>query len=349
MSRSRAITALNGQRTDRIAQWEFLSHPGIIKKATGFDPYQAPRDSWLRFVERYDIDAINWPVIENAPRSQDGLVKADNEAVIDQWGLRDMAWTVDPPLKTPEQILAFDPRPKNKDAIKQKVDLSWSNYELHQRNYGERLLYVPGSYMQVLHYMTNFADWEVFLTTMLEYPEECRALFDRCAENSRGIMEELAQTDAPMILCHEDLCATRGPIFAPEFLRREIFPRFQWIFEPAKQAGKKIVYLSDGKVEALAADILAVGADGLMVEAENDLEKIVKLVGPNGIVVGGCDTRLLTTSTPEKVYEHVKEKVAIGRRIPGFFFCLVGEAPQNVPTENLEAYFDAFREYGKNS
>jgi hypothetical protein len=347
MSRDRALCALNGQRSDRIAQWEFLSHPGLIQRATGLDPYERTREAWLAFVEKYDIDAINWPVIENAPRRRAGVTGASGGAVIDQWGLREMAWVVEPPLKTPEQILAFDPRPKKTAEIRQKVDLSWANYELHQKAYGERLLYVPGNYMQVLHYMTNFADWEVFLVTMLERPEECRALFDRCAENSRRVLEELAQTDAPLIICHEDLCNTQGLIFSPDFLRREIFPRYKWIFEPVKRAGKRLVFLSDGKVEDIVADILAAGADGVMVEAENDLEKIVNLVGPNGIVVGGCDTRLLTTGTPEEVREHTREKVEIAKRIPGFFFCLVGEAPQNVPTENLEAYFDAFGEFGR--
>ena len=48
-------------------------------------------------------------------------------------------------------------------------------------------------------------------------------------------------------------------------------------------------------------------------------------------------------------YADVSLRMGQARKLAGFFFALAGEAPQNVPAENMEAYFDACREFGRRS
>ncbi len=106
---------------------------------------------------------------------------------------------------------------------------------------------------------------------------------------------------------------------------------------------------SDGLVEPIAQDLMDTGADGLFLEPMNDIAKLVDLVGPEGILWGGGSSVVVTTGTPETIRADVRRRMEEARRLSGFFFALGGEAPQNVPSENLEAYLAACREYGKRS
>ena len=57
---------------------------------------------------------------------------------------------------------------------------------------------------------------------------------------------------------------------------------------------------------------------------------------------GGCDTgHVLPNETPEKIKEHVKRQVDIGRTGGGFIFQQVHNIMTNVPPENIVAMFDA--------
>ena len=345
MSRDRAMEALAGRHTDRVAQLEFLAHAAFFRSVTGLDPYEKPNEAFLAFLERFDIDATLMGGL-GPPRVREGQVLRDGHHAYTMWGFKETSWLAEPIYKTREEILAFDPRRHDPSSLQEKADRYCSHWEQTQKLYGDRALYVPGHYQLVLHYMPFYCDWRVFMEALAMEPDKCRPLLDRCTDYSIEIFEALARTPAPLIIAHEDLCSARGPIFSPEFLRREVFPRFARIYEPVKRAGKRLLAISDGFIEPIAADLMAAGADGLFIEPMNDIDRMIDLVGPGGIIVGGGNTRTLTTGTPDEVAQDVRVNIEKAKRLPGFFFCLGGEAPQNVPVENLEAYFDACRRYG---
>jgi hypothetical protein len=345
MSRKRAIDALAGRQTDRVAQLEFLAHEAFFRKVTGLDPYEKPNEAFLAFLESCKIDATLMPGL-GRPRVRPGQMLRDGHHAYTAWGFKETPWLAEPIYKTPEEILAFDPRTHDASSLQEKTDRCCDGYERAQSLFGDRALYVPGHYQLVLHYMPFYCDWRVFMELLALESDRCRPLLDRCTDYSIEVFEAMARTPAPLIIAHEDLCSARGPIFSPEFLRREVFPRFARIYEPVKRAGKRLLAISDGFIEPIAADLMAAGADGLFIEPMNDIDRMIDLVGPGGIIVGGGDTRTLTTGTPEEVAAEVKTSIEKAKRLPGFFFCLGGEAPHNVPVENLEAYFDACRQYG---
>ncbi len=64
------------------------------------------------------------------------------------------------------------------------------------------------------------------------------------------------------ILCGEDLCSQRGPLVSPDLLRREYFPRVEYVFEPLLEAGAQLVWHGDGDYRPLVDDVLACGAAG---------------------------------------------------------------------------------------
>lgn len=346
MSCKRAVNALAGKRTDRVAQMEIFTHPEFFQYITGIDPYRKTAEAWAGFLESLDIDATIIGFIET-PRIRDEEMQQGDHHTYAQWGLRDTPYLMDPYYKTADEILAFDPRTHDSSTLQEKVDRYCAGYEKAEKLFGDHTLYVPGHYQLVLHYMPFYCDWQVFMETLALEPDKCRSLFDRCASYSIEVFEALAQTPASVIVAHEDLCSTSGPIFSPDLLRREVFPRFAQIYEPVKRAGKRILAFGEGCVEEIARDLLDAGADGIFIDQNNDIEKMIDLVGPNGLLVGGGNTLTVSNGTPDEIRTEIKTNMAFAKRLPGFFFCLSGEAPQNVSVENLEVYFEACREFGK--
>jgi uroporphyrinogen-III decarboxylase len=345
MSRKRALAALRGETTDRVPLIELAAHPDFMKQITGADPYEKTAEVFADYLTRMDMDASILGCLPT-PRTKDESVEQDEHHVYTQWGLRDTPWLTKPLYATMDEVLGFDPRKHDRSSPQEKVDRYCRDYETAQRLFGESVQYMPGHYQLVLHYVPFYCDWAVFLEALILQPERCRGLFDRCAEYSLEVFEALAQTPAPAIIAHEDLCSARGPIYPPHILRKEIFPRFAEIFSPVKKAGKRILAFGEGKIEEIAADLLEAGADGVFVDQNNNLEAMVELVGRQGLIVAGIDTLTLTNGSPDQIRRKIAQRMAVAKRIPGFFFCVTGETPQNVPVENLQTYFDACREYG---
>lgn len=345
MSLQRALRALHGEPVDRVPLLEWNAPPEFLRQATGFDPYQNPEEAWFRFLEIYDLDATMraWA---GAPAARDGAVRHEGDRAYTQWGLGETPWLLNPPYRTPEEILAFDPRTHDRSSLQQKIDGFCRGHEEAQKKCGDRVLLIPGHFQLVLHYMPYWCDWAVFLELLANEPDRCRPLFDRCESYTAEITEAWSHAPTPAFIAHEDLCSARGPIFDPDFLRREIFPRYRRIYEPLKRRGVKVLATSDGWIEPIAQDFLDAGADGLFIEPMNDIGKMVDLVGPRGILWGGGSSVAVTTGTPETVREDVRRRMAQARRLPGFFFALAGEAPQNVPAENFQAYLEACAQYG---
>ena len=346
MSLQRAIDTLNGEPTDRVALLEWNAPPQFLLEATDVDPYEEPEEAWLSFLEMFDIDAT-LRGRTGIPKTRDGGVRRDGHYAYTQWGLGETSWLVDPVYKTPEEILAFDPRTHDRSSLQEKVDNFCKSYETVRERYGDRVLYIPGHYRLVLHYMPFWCDWQVFMEVLALEPEKCRPLFDRCESYSIEVIEAWSHSSTPAFIAHEDLCSARGPIFSPDFLRREIFPRYRRIYEPLKRRGIKVLATSDGLIEPIAKDFLDAGADGLFIEPMNDIGKMVELVEPGGVLWGGGSSVVVTTGTPRTIREDVRRRMEQARSLPRFFFALGGEALHNVPSENFQAYLDACSEYGK--
>ena len=346
MSRQRAIDALRGQKTDRVAQMVELSHPGFLQHVSGLDPYEKTAEALAKTLKHLDVDTSILGYLE-PPRLRNGQTRQDDHYTYTQWGVRETPWLTNPYYKTVDEILAFDPRTHDSSTLQEKVDRYCAHYENTERLFSNSVLYVPGHYQLVLHYMPFYCDWAVFMETLALEPDRCRFLFDRCASYSIEVFEALAQTPAPLIIAHEDLCSTKGPIFSPALPRQEVFPRFAQIYEPVKRAGKRILAFGEGSIEEIAPDLLEAGADGLYLDQGNNIEAMIDLVGNNGLLVGGCNTMTISAGTADEIQAEVQAKMSLAKKLPGFFFSLTGEAPEDVPVENLEVYFEACREFGK--
>ena len=175
-----------------------------------------------------------------------------------------------------------------------------------------------------------------------------RVLWEPWARVSRKQFEALAAIDEEVIFCHDDIAMTSGPVFRPDFYEKYIFSRYEWIMQPVLDAGKKVVFVSDGNIEVFLDRLLQLPISGIMFEnPATPFERVLETWGAaqRGFI-GGISTSILTLGTPEEVRTHTREVIEKGSRYPGFIISSCGQLPGNIPMDNILAYFQMRDEMG---
>jgi uroporphyrinogen decarboxylase len=153
------------------------------------------------------------------------------------------------------------------------------------------------------------------------------------------------------ILTGEDICTQRGPMVSPEFLRKEYFPRLEYVWEPLLDAGAKLVWHCDGDWRPLLDDVLACGVGGLQGfqrECGMELEWIVDRRTRDGdplLIFGPMQvTTTLPFGTPQEVAAEVQRAMAVCRDKASLVFFTSNTINPDVPLENIQAFWGAVLE-----
>ena len=139
---------------------------------------------------------------------------------------------------------------------------------------------------------------------------------------------------------------SQGAFLHPDFYRRAIFPRYAELWRPLREAGKKVLFCSDGNFIEFLDDVAAAGADGFIFEPMVPLEEVVRRYGRTHVVVGSkVDCRTMTFGTKEAVRAEIDSTLELACGCPGFIFAVGNHIPANVPVEIALFYFDYLRKH----
>ena len=212
---------------------------------------------------------------------------------------------------------------------------------------GDRALSgVPGWYNTFFMWPLLTFGWELFLTVALTRPDEMRRIMADFGQISLKVFRAWARTDAVMVTSHDDLCYTRGSIFDPAWLCRNVYPWYERLWAPLREAGIKVVWISDGRVDDVAEDIFACGADGLMGEPHTNLAEIARK-HPDKILLGNVDNRVLMHGTKADIRADVARCTGFGKDLPGYFYSVTNHLTYDLPVNAVRHYFDACQELGR--
>jgi uroporphyrinogen-III decarboxylase len=156
--------------------------------------------------------------------------------------------------------------------------------------------------------------------------------------------EAWAKSDAPVIMSHDDITWTSGPVFAPDWYRKYIFPWYKKFWRPVKEAGKKLMFTSDGTYHMFFDDLVQCGPDMFVMEPTTDMAMFAQKYGKTHGFVGNADTRILLLGKKDDIYREVKRCMDIGKECPGFIMAVGNHIPANTPIENALHYNDAYME-----
>jgi hypothetical protein len=353
MSYERGFKRLHLQPTDMVGQVEWTSP--ISREAmlslTGIDPMQNTEAAFLRLYEVFDLD-VSWggapagqPLDWDHPEQYAGQRMS-------QWGVfasyfqENGAHLAPRKFSSPEEVFEFDPLSYDARTEEELQDFYQNGWDAAARQLGERCLPLPSYYTTLFHWGIAIFGWENFMAAAALYPQRYERLLDGFFEISRRHLAALAALDGPpALISHDDIAMTRGLVFRPDWYREYIIPRYRELWQPAREHGKKVIFCSDGNYQELMPDIAEAGARGFIIEPLIDLAWLAREYGQTHVIIGGVDTKVLQSATPEGVWAEVERVFNALGHCPGFFVNASGQLTHLISPENMRAYLEATRHF----
>ena len=329
--------ALNMQWTERVARTEYNDNNEIVR-------YFAERCPGKSFVDAIHLDYL-WCVHDGYVDWNKGRVTDMGHAVYVEDG-SDFHPSQPCPFNTVDEVLNFNAIAEyGKEDFRELVAFYEKWYQDSQTANDQVIS--GGYYKTIVSGAIQAFGWEMLLEAAGENPT-------RFGEDVLGSIFELslhhykawAETSIEVFMCHDDMVWTAGPFMHPDFYRKYIFPRFAELWRPLREAGKRIIFCSDGTYDMFLDDLAAAGADGFCFEPTNDLAMMVRRFGQTHVLMGGADCRTLSFGTLEEVEQEMRDVFALARACPGFIFATGNHFPANIPLSHAVRYFELIEELG---
>jgi len=350
--RERVERTLNLQPVDRVALHDQVSYnPGVVslytgKEIAGFD--YGVED--VGEVIRQTLDACFPPV---APCGTQRVTDADGFTVQhDNW----TTWRVSRPFAD-DDVAAW------RDYVQRRTEsLRTATFDAEQARSAYRawLLSLQALVGETVIIPTDnsvglCACWDrlgltAFSYLYAEHPEVVADFMEAWTE--REVRKARAVADpalTPVILIADDFATKQGPIFSPEFLRREHFPCVRRLTEAWHEYGLKVLYHSDGNWKSVIPDLVDCGVDGFYcLEPAHGMDAVeLKQTWPRHVWAGGLDgVDLLERGAPEQVRQEVRRQLeeTDALRTGGLFIGSSSEINPPIPPENYRAMVEAVGE-----
>jgi len=359
MAPSDRYLALMGLAPRRIPHWEHWSCPDAETYLTGIDYYEHPKLCREKMRELYP--QLNLGV----PKADDPKPRPEHQADTGKgrWGdaNRDY-WQQEEASRrfgSIEDMLAFSPLKQGDfTGWHVVVDGDYSSeeviYRCHRAAYpaewGDKA--PAGSDASAGFYNTMFMwpllvfGYENFLTLCLEPAFE--RIMDEFAEINRRVFRAFARLPVNFVVCHDDIVLASGPVCSPQWMHKYIFPRYEEFWGMLKAAGKEVIFMVDGCVDAYVDDVIACGARGIISEPYTDYKAIARRhEGKNLFLAGEGDNRILTRNDPAEIDAMVRSMVQTARMTGGYMMCIGNHIPWNVTPEGIQRYLDRSAEWAR--
>jgi len=346
-----------GLGPERVSHWEHWSCPDAETHITGIDYYEHPRQCRLRLVEMYPqlerslgIPADDTP----KPRPTLGLGEASSnpQRHTVRWGDGESGTWLhgEAHFEDAEAVFAFSPLESadfSDMPVVERRDYTDEEklYEAYRARYpaewGDRP--PEGKAVSVGFYNTMFMwplltfGWELFLQTCLDARFE-RLMYE-FAEINRRVFRVFARLPVRFVVCHDDIVTSRGPVCSPQWMRKYVFPRYEEFWSMVRSAGKEVIFMADGCMDAYADDVIACGARGIVTEPYTDFKALARR-HENVTLAGEGDNRILMRNDADEIEAMVRGMVQTARMTGGYFMCIGNHIPWNTPPEAVKRYLD---------
>ena len=334
---------INLRPTARVAHTEYCRHNAPLMETVCEAASRAAGEP-VGFLDAWEFD-LDWRVDDGPINwAEAGRVTDMGHAEFQRDGVDKRAAAVCP-FRNVEEVLAFDAVDEyglpEFDALVDYYETLWQQKQAENPNQ----IYTAGYYKTIISGAIQAFGWDMLLEAAARR-DAFETVLDSFFRRSLFYYRAWAQTSAPVFVCHDDMVWGGGPFMHPDVYRRVLFPRYRELWAVLKDAGKKVLFCSDGTWTEFLDDLVAAGADGFVFEPSNDFDLICERCGATHVIVGSrVDCRTLTFGTKDDIRREIDATLAVARELPGFMFAVGNHIPSNVPLDNALFYFDYLRSH----
>ena len=367
--RERVLCALCHREGDRVpivfggpeAAIHRLAHANLLRHL-GYDPAERPApviDTILQIVEpdqrlheRFGTDLL-FLVPREGPMQWSG----DGSGYVDEFGRRFQAGggfynQVESPLRegTLEELARY--RFPDMFAHDRAAGLGERAWRLFQQGHG---LAADGAW-GLYEICSSLRGTAGFFMDMLLQPAYVEVLAERVlCEHLIPFYTMLLREVGPcvqLVMVSDDLGDQENLLFSPALYRRLFKPRLARLVSYIKGLVDAKVYIhSDGAVSELILDFIEAGIDGLnpvqYTARGMEGERLKREFGRElGFFGGGIDNEVLSFGTPAGIRRDVQRQMQALKPGGGYLFASIHNISQEVPPENIIAFFQAGLEFG---
>ncbi len=348
MSYDAGMAALRLEMPDIVPRTEYSveEHWPLIRKVTGLPVTPSSSDEEKKtaqaaFFKAWDY-GMNWNILVHN-NYLTGRKTSMGHAVYAEDG-SDFQEAAGCPFDTPEEALAFEPAeeygiPDHHTLVSQFN----ANWRAKCDAFGDTVN-MTGIYITLMSGLIEILGWDMLLLSAGTDPVAFGALANRYTDWIAHHFEALAACDSPVVKIHDDIVWTEGAFLHPDWYRKYIFPNFKRLFAPLREAGKIILFTSDGNFTQFIDDIAQTGVNGFVMEPCTDMAYLAEQYGKTHVFVGNADTRVLLSGSREQIYNEVKRCIDIGKSCPGFLLAVGNHIPPNTPVEAALYYNECYEQ-----
>ena len=352
MSYETGMAAINLEMPDRIPRTEYSAelYFDLMKKVTGIE-VNSKSSSEMKllaakaFRKAWNYD-FNWFTLIDATYAFKNNRTKMGHANFTQDGI-DYTDDISVAFKDPEDVLNFDPY-----KVLGTVDI---NKEIKSFNdsYNERCSLFPdevnmtGIYVTCVSGLIDLFGWDMLLYSAGTDYKRFGEMTKRYSDWIRQYFIALAQSDAPVVMIHDDMVWTEGAFIQPDWYRKYVFPDLKNNFDILHEHGKRIMFTCDGNYTEFIDDIASCGADGFILEPITDLSYIAEKYGKSHVIIGNADTRIIMFGSKEDIFNEVKRCIDTCKNCPGFFMAIGNHISSNTPVDNLLYYNDSYEKLSR--
>ncbi|MFA6948262.1 MAG: uroporphyrinogen decarboxylase family protein [Eubacteriales bacterium] len=343
----KAAAALELQFTDRVYRTEYsvLGHSALIERVTGEKLTDQNRlELTRRFCREWDM-CLNWNIMVNADFL--GEYRSSMGHAVYAEGGSDRNDDVFTRFKDTDEVFAFDPCEKLPVIPEDELIRRFEEHYRSAKAWIPDMLHMTGTYITCMSGLIDMLGWDMLLSCAGEDAERFGDFTDRYAKWIERFFIAMAKSSVPYIMVHDDIVWTEGAFINPAWYRKYIFPNYKRCFRHLHEAGKKILFTSDGNYTEFIDDIADCGIDCFVLEPLTDMSYIAEKYGKTHSFIGNADTRILLGGTREDIYNEVKRCMDIGKKYPGFIMAVGNHIPANTPVDSCLWYDEFCRTLGK--
>ena len=347
MSYKNGMAAIRLEMTDKVPRTEYSAaelHIELVNAVLGTaltpDSDKAERNRAASAFRRAWDYGLNWSTDVDCKEFGDIRTKMGHASYAA--GNKDFSNEISSYFKDVDDIFRFDAVEMLPSYTHSELVNRFNALHAAKHKADPDLVSTSGTYVTAVSALIDLFGWELLLEGLGEDPDAMGRVLERYSQWIQKYYEAIAESDVEVVMIHDDIVWTSGAFVSPAWYRKYVFPCYRRYVDPLKQAGKKILYTSDGTYTEFIDDIAACHFDGFVLEPTTDMAYIAEKYGKTHAFVGNADTRILLNGTREDIENEVKRCMDIGKNCPGFIMAVGNHIPPNTPVENALWYNECF-------